>query len=467
MTDGRFDSKVLQFWQRRLSLDLRSLATARILAGIITVADVAFRALHLRQFYTEEGLVPRSVLIRVYPTLSFPSLHVANDTVYYVALLFLLHALVGLALLLGYRTRTSSVLSWLLLMSLQARNPLVLNGGDILLAALLFWGMFLPWGRVWSLDARMSVQKEQVQVFSAATVGLTFQVASLYLFAALHKLEPAWTEGSAVYYALSIESFATSHARFLLSHPQWLPWLTWSVLAFEFVALWLLISSNTTVRMIGVAGCACLHLGFGAFLDIGLFRWVPLIGLCALIPSRAWGKEVPTISDELHKSVQSFFLLSVTALTLAVNIDTLGQGRHQFVPSLLKGFSPVFASWQNWNVFTGGSLYSSGWYAIEIETHSGQHFDVWHNDQPFSVKKPTLISNDYATQRWRKWTMISGTLLKTPHLNRHVMQWWLQEWNRRHPEDTGKNLKYWYFHQPTYLDFRDAPTEKVLLGEYP
>jgi len=44
------------------------------------------------------------------------------------------------------------VISWFLLISLQNRNPIVLQGGDILLRMLAFWAMFVPLNAYFSLD---------------------------------------------------------------------------------------------------------------------------------------------------------------------------------------------------------------------------------------------------------------------------------------------------------------------------
>ena len=50
--------------------------------------------------------------------------------------------LVALALLVGYRTRIATIFSWVLLISLQARNVFITQGGDALTVVLLFWGLF-------------------------------------------------------------------------------------------------------------------------------------------------------------------------------------------------------------------------------------------------------------------------------------------------------------------------------------
>ena len=59
----------------------------------------------------------------------------------------------AIALLIGWRTRPASLLSWFLLISLLARNPLIVGEGDRLLALLLLWAGFLPLGRHFSVDA--------------------------------------------------------------------------------------------------------------------------------------------------------------------------------------------------------------------------------------------------------------------------------------------------------------------------
>lgn len=62
------------------------------------------------------------------------------------AVLFGLAGSFAVALLVGYKTRLVSIMSWFLLMSLHNRNFLVLHGGDTLLRAALFWACFCPGG---------------------------------------------------------------------------------------------------------------------------------------------------------------------------------------------------------------------------------------------------------------------------------------------------------------------------------
>lgn len=59
----------------------------------------------------------------------------------------------ALFFLVGFKTRASNILLWLLVLSLHNRNVLILNSGDDLLRMLLFWSIFMPVGDRFSLDS--------------------------------------------------------------------------------------------------------------------------------------------------------------------------------------------------------------------------------------------------------------------------------------------------------------------------
>ena len=79
--------------------------------------------------------------------------------------------------------RPATVGSWVLLTSLQVRNPLICYEADTLLALLLFWGAFLPLGACWSVDARgKDPPPPGTHVRSGGSVALVLQVAFVYVF---------------------------------------------------------------------------------------------------------------------------------------------------------------------------------------------------------------------------------------------------------------------------------------------
>jgi hypothetical protein len=124
----------------------------RIALGAVLLVDLALRARNLTAFYTDAGVLPRSLLAESYPLARF-SLYAVSGEAWVVGLLFLIAAVAATALAIGYRTRTATAVSLVLLASLQARNPFVLNAGDTLFWQLLGAGLLCPLGARWSVDA--------------------------------------------------------------------------------------------------------------------------------------------------------------------------------------------------------------------------------------------------------------------------------------------------------------------------
>ncbi|MFS4091414.1 HTTM domain-containing protein [Streptomyces sp. AF1A] len=73
---------------------------------------------------------------------------------------YLLAVLASATLLLGWRTRTASVLFMVGVLSLQNRSVFVGDGGDNVLHLMSFYLVFTRCGRVWSLDARRAARAE-------------------------------------------------------------------------------------------------------------------------------------------------------------------------------------------------------------------------------------------------------------------------------------------------------------------
>jgi hypothetical protein len=116
-------------------VDVRALAAMRVGMSLVLLADLAGRAVSLRAHYTDAGILPRTarIALTVDGGLScWSSLHMASGSAWFQAALFMMAAFFACCLLVGYRSRPATAASWLLLVSLQARNPLVLEAGDVL-----------------------------------------------------------------------------------------------------------------------------------------------------------------------------------------------------------------------------------------------------------------------------------------------------------------------------------------------
>jgi hypothetical protein len=288
----RPQGRLLGYLKEIGTLDVRSLALFRVALGLIILTDLVIRSSDMRMFYTDWGTLPRSAVIDHFSHPVLISVHFMGGTMFSQALLFLIAGIAGLAFLAGYRTRVAAFISWFMLISLQARNPIVLQGGDVLVRMLLFWSIFLPLGECFSVDAALdnSERPRNMQVVSAATFALLVQATMLYMFAALAKTGKEWRhDGTALYYALNIEQMRSWIGALLLRLPAgFLKFLTFSVLLFEGFGPLLLFFSIRTLRAIVVGVFILMPIGFGLALKLGPFPFACIATVLPFLPTVFW-----------------------------------------------------------------------------------------------------------------------------------------------------------------------------------
>jgi len=279
--------------------DLRSLAALRIVLAVIVLVDLAGRARNLLAHYTDDGVLPRHILLGETGILR-PSLNWIGGTTVVQALLFGITALAAMALLVGYRTRVMNVVVWVMVLSIQNRNPFVLSAEDALLRLLLFWSIFLPLGAWWSVDNLRGAPASRVsmRVLSMASAGLFLQIAFVYWFTVILKSGPEWRiDGTAIYYALSVEQITGSIGRYLLQFPALLRVLTFAVIGIEAIGPLLLFCPVATgpVRTAGVLLIMSLHFGILLTMIIWFFPWLGAFCMVCFLPSWFWDRVIPQL----------------------------------------------------------------------------------------------------------------------------------------------------------------------------
>jgi hypothetical protein len=277
--------------------DLRSLAALRIVLALLVLGDLVTRATSLVALHTDEGVLPRTAVLEEALSSWRFSLNLANGEPVFQVFLFGVTALAALGMLVGYRTRLMTVIVWVLLLSIQYRNPLTLSGGDSLLRLLLFWSMFLPLGAYWSVDRALNATPPRLSTrfLSFATVGLFMQIAFMYWFTAILKWQggPEWRDGSALYYALNVDRFHTPIGVYVSHLPgDLLMAITIATLALEALGPFLLFSPffTTPARMVAVMSFMSLHFGIFLTMYIGIFPWVSALCMVCFLPAWFWDK---------------------------------------------------------------------------------------------------------------------------------------------------------------------------------
>ncbi len=273
-------------------VDLRTLALFRVLLGLYLIADLVLRARDLSAHYTDFGVLPREVVVTFLSPAAI-SFHLTNGSTLFQSALFLMAGLFAAMMVIGWRTRAATIASWLMLLSLQNRNPMILSGEDNLAILLLFWAMFLPTGARWSVDAALDTSPSRApeSYLSVATFALLIQGMSVYFFSALLKSDPVWMpDGTAVYYALNLDYFATPFALWFRQFETLLQGLTYYVWTLELLGPILIFSPilHRPLRAVVMVLFITLHVGIWMCLEVGLFPAISIIMNLTFMPGWMW-----------------------------------------------------------------------------------------------------------------------------------------------------------------------------------
>lgn len=437
---------------RLFAIDVRSLALFRILLGSLLVADLVYRAIDLRAHYTDAGVLPRATHRLVFGEIGgMWSLHLLGGSTGFQAVLLTVAGLAALSLLVGCWTQRAAFVSWLLLVSLHHRQPLVLTGGDSLLALMLFWSLFLPLSACWSLDSRRrpSSARSGVLVTSAASAALLLQVALVYLFAAAFKLaDPAWQRLTAVEESFGVEGVATDLARLLLPHTGLLRSAALLTLVLE-CAVPLLMFLPWKTAWIRTA-LVCLLWGFhllgtGLTMNLGLIEYVMATASVVFLPSWFWSRALPRtlglrgVPPEVAPAggasarrmrwlseVGVSLLLAVVAASAIASLDR--RLLRPWIPGGLHYAARSLGLTQNWRLWS--TPLRNRYYVFparlrdgsEIDLHTGRALD-WHAPRRRSLNN-----------HWWKYQLhlsrSSGARFREAYAD-----YLSREWNRAHPPE--------------------------------
>lgn len=279
-------------------MDLRSLALFRFFIGLVVVGDLLDRSKNLEAHYTDYGIWSRSSALEGEGEYDWVNVYMLGGSFWFVSLCFCVHALIALSFSVGYKTWRSNFLLWIFTNSIDQRNQHIGHGGDMLLGVLLFWCLFLPMGKCWSID-RVNSQsysrskRNRNSFFSLEGCCLILQICFVYIFSYFLKNDPAWrSDYSATFLAISLDYFRMKLGDILLSFPVLLRFLTWAVAKWEVYGPFFYISPffQPHLRIIGIIAFIGMHVGFGTVLRVGGFFWIGLGAHLILIPTLFWEK---------------------------------------------------------------------------------------------------------------------------------------------------------------------------------
>lgn len=203
------------------------------------------------------------------------------------------------ALLLGFTSRLWCVLIFVLLTSLQHRNPLICDGEDTVFRLFAFYLLFLPCDARWSLSQWWHPNQVDRSERVASAWGLRLvqmQMVVLYSSAAWSKwLGESWRDGSAVYYVFQMSDlFGRGPLPDFITHSELtIRLLTWGVLVVEAAIPLCLLWRRT--RWLGLLLGFALHLSLEYAMHLFLFQWIMMLGLLAFVDfgPNGWRRFLP------------------------------------------------------------------------------------------------------------------------------------------------------------------------------
>jgi hypothetical protein len=446
---------------RRLAIDYRALAAFRIALGLLLLANLFTRARYLQTFYTDDGALPRSVLLANFDG--------ANQVFSYVPdpwgpfLLFPVAGLFALALAVGYRTRLATAASLVLLILLHLRNPLVLNSGDLLLRSFLVWGLFLPLDRRWAIDAR-NYDGDGTTV-GVATAAVLTQVVLVYVINATYKVDgPLWRSGEAVAHVFEADQLTYLLGDVLAEFPTVLVAATYLWMAL-LVATPLLLALTGWFRTLLVSVFVVVHAGMLISMPIGLFPLISIAGLLLFYPPVAWNTAGRVLADtRIADAVRSgsrrveatvrpatrirpswphldrlstVLCIVLPAVVFALVLLSAGStATDTDLPDPVEQGIDTVNLQQEWRMFAPHPARTTHWFAFPANRTDGTSVDAFHGGSA-DLSRPPDAADTYPSNRWRKFLQsVRGD--EDGAFRTAFAEYLCIRWNRDHATDISR-----------------------------
>ena len=212
----------------------------------------------------------------------------------------------ALFLIAGLYTRVAAVVVFVLLVSLERRNPFVFNSGDGLLKVIAFYMVLAPAGASLSLD-RWRKARDTFWFFPLREPWplrlMQVQLSVLYLSTVWTKLSgTTWNDGTAISYAARLEDLT----RFDLPHSiatseLVVNLMTYGTLATE-AAIGILVW-NRRLRPWVLGLGVFLHLAIDLTMRVGFFSYAVFVLYLAFVPPEAVSSRVLALRKRLNPNM--------------------------------------------------------------------------------------------------------------------------------------------------------------------
>lgn len=263
------------------------------LAGVLLVQALQVAPM-LRAFYHHGGLL-RGPLLDTFTPAHLPPLGrlapalalsgVMESLALTACGLLYLGSLVGL--LLGWRTRLTTLAAWLLHLLFASLAPHTNYGVDAFASMFLFYLLWAPAGAAYALDHRAGRAPDRPRESSRLLLRvMQLHLCLAYLFTGVEKASgEQWRNGEAIWRSLTTQGYEAFDFTWLARYPSLAVLAGWSVLVVE-IGYPLFIWPRRTRRPM-IAAVTAMHAGIGVFMGLHLFAALMIVLTVALFGVRA------------------------------------------------------------------------------------------------------------------------------------------------------------------------------------
>lgn len=266
------------FWFSEDESYLSKLAAFRIVFGLVLVFYFSTRLQDAGFLYSDTGILPSSYL----KTLSLPgwSIFSGGESAGTLQLVHALLILSALSLALGFCTRLSALVGYVLALSFQHRNPIAIFGVDTISTFYLFYLIFSRAGERFSIDSMLrrrffgkepSRPNEWLRLLSHVAYRLMqIQLVIIYTYSGWEKIRGnSWWDGSAMWGVLSMGSIQRWDLSFAAHVPFALALIAYATVLWE-IYFGVLICFEK-IRPLVLSFGLMMHLGIIIFLNLPSF----------------------------------------------------------------------------------------------------------------------------------------------------------------------------------------------------
>lgn len=202
---------------------------------------------------------------------------------------------------LGYGTRFLTPCCWLLLHSIHARNPYILDGGDNAVQILLLYASLCDLSNLSTAErgslgcqaaAETATRRGRLKqayvrnvLHNSGVALLTLQVCTIYFVAGAGKLTgQAWIDGTALYYVTSSQQFGSALVRdVIVAFPLLGALGTWAPLLLQLSFPWIVLFGRERPRRGAILAAIIFHLGILASMSLVTFALTMIAAELALL----------------------------------------------------------------------------------------------------------------------------------------------------------------------------------------